>query len=63
LIEGVDLIRVCFIQAGCKKGEKKAKMMPTLTQCAIPFCTLKDTRQIKLSQPQHKLHFSQIRSG
>jgi hypothetical protein len=41
LIEAVDLIRVCFIQAGCKKAGKKAKMMPTFNAMRHPVLHLK----------------------
>jgi hypothetical protein len=41
LIEAVDFIRVCFIQAGCKKAEKKAKMMPTFNAMRHPVLHLK----------------------
>ena len=41
LIEAVDFIRVCFIQAGCKKAEEKAKMKPTFNAMRHPVLHLK----------------------
>jgi hypothetical protein len=41
LIEAVDFIRVCFSQVGCKKAEKKAKMMPTFNAMRHPVLHFK----------------------
>jgi len=41
LIEAVDFISVCFIRAGCKKAEKKAKMMLTFNAMRHPVQHLK----------------------